>query len=299
MVARILRFLVALVRYRDIHYARRLIARAASNLHLVTSALGARYIRVKPWEDIGGVRGPGGCERLRAGAQPSGFVRINLAAYHLALPDAVGKVVVDAGTNEGYGAALFARHAREVWGFDASPEAIAAAASRYPIPNLHFAVHDVTRPFPVPRGSVDVVFSSEVIEHLADGGGFLDAARMALRPGGVLLLKTPNDAWNRYENRCNPHHINSYDAARLRRELALRFEQVTVDGLRYREDLVTGAEDRPESEAPEARPYRFGEPIDVDRVLVTRLRVVPERARSTSGAEAEYLFARAVRPAGS
>jgi len=299
MVARILRFLVALIRYGDIHYARRLIARAASNLHLVSSALGARYVRVKPWQDIGGVCEPGGCERLRTGVQPPGFVRVNLAAYHLALPEVGGRVVVDAGTNEGYGAALFARHAREVWGFDASAEAIAAAAARYRIPNLRFALHDVTRPFPVPRGSVDVVFSSEVIEHLADGDGFLDAARTALRPGGVLLIKTPNDAWNRYENRRNPHHINSYDAARLRRKLALLFEHVTIEGLRYREDLLTGAEDRPEPVAPEERPYRFGDPIDVDRVLVTRLRVVPERTRSTSGAEAEYLFARAVRPAGS
>jgi SAM-dependent methyltransferase len=37
-----------------------------------------------------------------------------------------------------------------------------------------------------------VVWAGEVIEHLSCVGGFLDAARRHLEPGGVLVLTTPN-----------------------------------------------------------------------------------------------------------
>lgn len=49
---------------------------------------------------------------------------------------------------------------------------------------------------PVASGSVDVVVMSEVIEHLVDTDAALDEARRLLRPGGTLLLSTPNlAAW--------------------------------------------------------------------------------------------------------
>jgi 2-polyprenyl-3-methyl-5-hydroxy-6-metoxy-1,4-benzoquinol methylase len=38
----------------------------------------------------------------------------------------------------------------------------------------------------------DVVFAGEVIEHLDDFRGFLSSARSHLRPGGTLVLTTPN-----------------------------------------------------------------------------------------------------------
>ena len=43
---RALRFITALVYYRDVHYARRLVSKAGSNLRRVCGALGADYIRV-------------------------------------------------------------------------------------------------------------------------------------------------------------------------------------------------------------------------------------------------------------
>ena len=38
----------------------------------------------------------------------------------------------------------------------------------------------------------DVVWAGELIEHLSCAGGFLDAARRHLEPGGRLVLTTPN-----------------------------------------------------------------------------------------------------------
>ena len=49
---------------------------------------------------------------------------------------------------------------------------------------------------PIADSSIDVVIMSELIEHLVDPDGTLDEAWRVLRPGGTLLLSTPNlAAW--------------------------------------------------------------------------------------------------------
>jgi len=264
----------------------------------VFGSLGAHYLRVKPYEDFGGVPSGASCERFVLGEQPAGFVRVNLAAYHLAVPDVAGKVVVDVGTNEGAGAALLARHAARVVAFDRSEAGIASARARHSLPNLLFHVHDAARPFPLPDQSADVVFSSEVIEHLPDGGALLRGALRALRPGGLLLLKTPNDDFNRLENRLNPHHVNPYTPKRLRHEVEKLFEVAAISGLTYDVALLRTLEERPEPHPPELEPYRFGDPIVIDRGLLVRLQITP-RWVPLPGAEApEYLWVRATAPRG-
>jgi SAM-dependent methyltransferase len=57
-------------------------------------------------------------------------------------------------------------------------------------------VRSGTDPLPVASGSVDVVMMSELIEHLVDTDSALDEVLRVLRPGGSLLLSTPNlAAW--------------------------------------------------------------------------------------------------------
>jgi SAM-dependent methyltransferase len=49
---------------------------------------------------------------------------------------------------------------------------------------------------PLPDSSADVVIMSELIEHLVDTDAAVDEAHRVLRPGGILLLSTPNlAAW--------------------------------------------------------------------------------------------------------
>jgi SAM-dependent methyltransferase len=53
-----------------------------------------------------------------------------------------------------------------------------------------------TSGLPLPDGCADVVIMSELIEHLVDTDTAVDEVRRVLRPGGVLLLSTPNlAAW--------------------------------------------------------------------------------------------------------
>jgi SAM-dependent methyltransferase len=53
-----------------------------------------------------------------------------------------------------------------------------------------------TSGLPLPDGCADVVIMSELIEHLVDTDTAVEEVRRVLRPGGVLLLSTPNlAAW--------------------------------------------------------------------------------------------------------
>ncbi len=55
---------------------------------------------------------------------------------------------------------------------------------------------DVAGALPVASGSIDVVIMSEVIEHLVDTDAAVQEVHRVLRPGGSLLLSTPNlAAW--------------------------------------------------------------------------------------------------------
>jgi SAM-dependent methyltransferase len=55
---------------------------------------------------------------------------------------------------------------------------------------------DVAPGLPVADGAADVVIMSELIEHLVDPDGAVAEVRRVLRPGGSLLLSTPNlAAW--------------------------------------------------------------------------------------------------------
>lgn len=65
-----------------------------------------------------------------------------------------------------------ARHAREVLGLDVRPLVLEEAG---------FA-----------SGEFDLVHASHLIEHLNEPGAFLDEARRILRPGGFLVVTTPN-----------------------------------------------------------------------------------------------------------
>lgn len=230
------------------------------------------------------------------GPQPPGLVRVNLIPYHLALADVSGRSAVDVGTNEGAGAALFATQARQVCGIDRSEDAIRDARARHEAPNLRFLVHDAAAPLPFPDASQGVVFSSEVIEHLPSGEPLIESAARVLEPDGVLLLKTPNDDYNRLENRLNPHHVNPYTAGRLRAELSKHFGEVTVEGITYDVSIDAAPEEMAGAgEDPVLAPYRFGDPVRIDRAVVVRMAVTPRRVRDLRREAPEYLWARASR----
>lgn len=116
------------------------------------------------------------------------FRRHEAAYLHLA-SHCTEVVVLDAGCGEGYGAALLASAARRVVALDYDRHTACHAARRYPELGI---VRGNLAALPLASSSLDVVACLQVIEHLWDQPGFLAECARVLRPGGRLLVTTPN-----------------------------------------------------------------------------------------------------------
>ncbi|MBH5334671.1 methyltransferase domain-containing protein [Streptomyces pactum] len=103
--------------------------------------------------------------------------------------------VLDVGCGDGSAMALALPLLRghRVVGVDWSRDALRRAATRLPA----VVRGDISGGgLPFASGSADAVVFGEVIEHLVDPDAALDELRRVLRPGGHLLLSTPNlAAW--------------------------------------------------------------------------------------------------------
>jgi len=107
-----------------------------------------------------------------------------------------GKSTLDVGCGAGLLAEPLARLGAKVTAVDAAPELIAVARDHAIGQGLQIdyratGVEDV-------GGQFDLVTSMEVIEHVADPQGFIDALAARLAPGGLMILSTPNKtAWSK------------------------------------------------------------------------------------------------------
>ena len=77
-----------------------------------------------------------------------------------------------------------------VIGVEVAEAAIARARSRHQ--ELEFRLAAIEGPLPFDDGGFDLVWTSEVIEHVADTARWLSELRRVLAPGGRLLLTTPS-----------------------------------------------------------------------------------------------------------
>ncbi|MDQ6795891.1 MAG: class I SAM-dependent methyltransferase [Chloroflexota bacterium] len=116
----------------------------------------------------------------------------HVARYLLARSWLARSQIIDLGCGSGHGSALLARdQSCSVVGLDVAPGAVVAASRAWREPNLSFRVGDALH-LDFRAGSVDTVVAFESIEHVSDPTTFLDEIRRVLRPGGRLLLSTPD-----------------------------------------------------------------------------------------------------------
>ena len=142
----------------------------------------------------------------------------HLTAYHFALSFCRGRSVLDYGCGTGYGTNLVFRRAApaRLLAMDMSQEAIAYCQRSYGDLAGRFAL---VPPGVVPEreASIEVALLFQTLEHVSDDVGLLLELRRVLRPGGVLLITTPNVTWTGGDPQrpSNPHHVREYDAHSL------------------------------------------------------------------------------------
>lgn len=122
--------------------------------------------------------------------------------------DLVGGLdVLDAACGEGYGSALLASVAKSVIGVDLSTEAIEHASARYSSGRLRFQVADCLA-LPFEQDSFDCIVSFETLEHLQDHQGLMSEFRRVLKPGGFLVISSPDKAvYTEIQENQNEFHV--------------------------------------------------------------------------------------------
>ena len=147
-------------------------------------------------------------------AEENYWFRRHEVVYRRLVDRCAGRDVLEAGCGEGYGAALIAEVARSVIGLDYDESAVAHVRARYPRVDMR---HGNLAQLPLSDGAVDVVVNFQVIEHLWDQGQFVAECARVLRPGGVLLMSTPNRITFSpgRDTPVNPFHTRELNAAEL------------------------------------------------------------------------------------
>lgn len=147
------------------------------------------------------------------------WFRRHQAAYLHLREEVEGPRLLEVGAGEGYGSALLAERAPAVLALDYDASTIAHLARRYPTLS---AVRGNLAALPVASASIDTVVSLQVIEHVWDHPQFVAECARVLRPGGLLMLSTPNRLTFSpgVDKPLNPFHTHDFTAAELCRLVA-------------------------------------------------------------------------------
>jgi SAM-dependent methyltransferase len=101
--------------------------------------------------------------------------------------DLKGKKIVDLSAGSGYIANMFKDAGADVTLYDLFPE-----QNKFcPLPCQHI---DLQKPYPIADQSVDIAICAETIEHLPNQFFFFQETSRILKPGGILILTTPNSS---------------------------------------------------------------------------------------------------------
>ncbi|OGH10285.1 MAG: hypothetical protein A2857_02465 [Candidatus Levybacteria bacterium RIFCSPHIGHO2_01_FULL_36_15] len=152
----------------------------------------------------------------------------HVARYQFVSSIVKGKIVADIACGVGYGCVEMANFgAKKVIGIDSSVEAIRYANNFYRHSKVDYMLTDASNTR-LSSKSIDVVTSFETIEHLTKPRCFITEIKRILKPGGVLIVSTPNKTMSIEDN---PFHVKEYDLNEYK-ELLSGFESIRFYGQR-------------------------------------------------------------------
>lgn len=171
-------------------------------------------------------------ERLIPGASGPEIELEHVHRYLFAAELCVGKDVLDIASGDGYGSDILAQRARTVIGVDCDADAVAVARLRYPRDALRFEQGRCEN-IPCNDASVDVVVSFETIEHIDAHSLFFAEIQRVLRPGGILIMSTPDKRiYNAELAEPNHFHVHELERSEFEHALKERFHHVALLGQR-------------------------------------------------------------------
>lgn len=151
----------------------------------------------------------------------------SLLAYHEAAKRIRGRVL-EIGTGSGYGVEVIAPHAEEFVTLD-------KFRCEVELPPHVKQLTATVPPLPFANEEFDCVISFQVIEHIKKDDVLIREIARVLKPGGVMILSTPNRLMSLTRN---PWHIREYSAEEFYRLMAPHFAQVEQLGVEGNEQVM-------------------------------------------------------------
>jgi SAM-dependent methyltransferase len=115
----------------------------------------------------------------------------HLSIYRFALDLARNKRVLDVGSGSGYGSDFLSKNAAQVLGLDASETAIKFSRDQYKQENLVYEIADLGKPLSLQDSSFELVFSSNVFEHVQNIDLLASECARVMAPDGFTVVAVP------------------------------------------------------------------------------------------------------------
>lgn len=161
-------------------------------------------------------------ERVSLEAQNNYLFQRSIKAYYESAGIISGKVL-EIGTGSGYGVDIISGVANEFITVDKFDTKI--DFTKYP--NVTFVQGNVP-PLNFEANTFDYAITFQVVEHIKDDHSFIREIHRVLKPGGKLIITTPNIKMSITRN---PWHIREYTVDQFRRLLSKYFSRVDAKGV--------------------------------------------------------------------
>ena len=144
----------------------------------------------------------------------------------------VSGIILEIGCGEGYGISELAKKSSHYIGIDKYKTNISDEL----LDNNKITFHQMKIPplNNIEENSVDYVVSFQVMEHIQDDNSFLKEIYRVLKPGGSVILTTPNKLMSLTRN---PWHIREYTPAEIKKLIKKYFHDFQIKGV-YGNDKI-------------------------------------------------------------